>query len=364
MVKLDIQSTECILLLGAGFTKNFGGLLADEMWAEIFNHKEIQAQPKIKTLMLNNFNYEEVYHSVLWKYRDEDGILVHSEFTEDEKDAIKVATKSAYKHIDDILRTYVINHPYPSELNCVTNLIHKIGSQSVIYNEFYHEGLLYHSFTDIKEKSFIFTLNQDLFFERLYSKNYTRLSIPGVDNNSEWFTTYFNKPLDESDCCKLPHKEKLNSEDILSNGNFYLIKLHGSCNWKSHDGSDIMVLGRGKVGQIKQEPLLDHYFKIFDTVLSQGRRKLLIVGYSFSDEHINEIISKAIMDHELKIYILSPGSPNKLRETLYKVSEKSEGKINIWNGISGYFQNPKDILLGTDLGLVKKEHLCNTFFGT
>jgi len=45
MVNLDIQSTEHMLLLGAGFTKNFVGLLAKEMWTEIFNHKEIQAQP-------------------------------------------------------------------------------------------------------------------------------------------------------------------------------------------------------------------------------------------------------------------------------------------------------------------------------
>jgi hypothetical protein len=36
---MNIQSSENILLTGAGFTKNFGGLLASEMWAEIFNHE-------------------------------------------------------------------------------------------------------------------------------------------------------------------------------------------------------------------------------------------------------------------------------------------------------------------------------------
>jgi hypothetical protein len=144
VIKLAIQNTKCIfaecaLLLGAGFTKNFGGLLADEMWAEIFRHEKIKARSKIKTLMMNNFNYEDVYHSV----------HLLSEFTEDEKDAIKVATKSAYEYIDEILRAYVINHSHPRELYSVSNLISKIGAQCLID----HGNL-----KDTWMKSFIFTL--------------------------------------------------------------------------------------------------------------------------------------------------------------------------------------------------------------
>lgn len=67
---MNIQSTEPIfteniLLLGAGFTKNFGGLLANEMWAHIFNHEKVQAQSRIKELMLNDFDYESIYYAVL-----------------------------------------------------------------------------------------------------------------------------------------------------------------------------------------------------------------------------------------------------------------------------------------------------------
>ena len=37
-----------ILMTGAGFTKNFGGFLANEMWAKIFNCHEVQEPvPKI-----------------------------------------------------------------------------------------------------------------------------------------------------------------------------------------------------------------------------------------------------------------------------------------------------------------------------
>ena len=47
--KMDMQCSEDILLLGAGFTKNCGGLLANEMWTEIFNHEKIQDNSRLRT---------------------------------------------------------------------------------------------------------------------------------------------------------------------------------------------------------------------------------------------------------------------------------------------------------------------------
>ncbi|MCO5382417.1 MAG: hypothetical protein NHB15_10310 [Methanosarcina barkeri] len=76
---------ENILLLGAGFTKNFGGLLASEMWAEIFNNENIQTQPRIKKLMQNNFDYESIYYSVLEGIKDGKGLFLPVEFNDDEK---------------------------------------------------------------------------------------------------------------------------------------------------------------------------------------------------------------------------------------------------------------------------------------
>jgi hypothetical protein len=103
MAEMTVQCAENILLLGAGFTKNFGGLLADEMWAEIFHHEKINAQPRIKKLMLDDFDYESVYHAVL----DDDS------FSKDAKIAIKEATKSAYDFIDRILVHHLIAYDSP-----------------------------------------------------------------------------------------------------------------------------------------------------------------------------------------------------------------------------------------------------------
>lgn len=340
--------TENILLLGAGFTKNFGGLLANEMWAHIFNHEKVQAQPRIKELMLNDFDYESIYYSVL-----ED-----PSFSENEKEAIKKATKLAYDNIDKIIIEYAERHSQIRGFYSIDNFIRCFPPHDQEIKD-PNNGKIFYRLPGENNKSFIFTLNQDLFFERFYSNlGYPKLSIPGIKNSSEWFTypTTFNNSLTPSDYCRLPNKDELTNKDILLDGNYFLIKLHGSYNWKSFDGSDIMVIGRGKKEQIQKEPLLKRYFEIFKKVLSQGQRRLLIIGYGFGDDHINRIISDAVKNYLLRIYILSPESPEKLKEKLYEKSkklkeqsyDKFEDPINIWQGISGYFQCI-DILLGDDI---------------
>ena len=303
---MNFKSSKNILLTGAGFTKNFGAYLASEMWSEIFNTPYIQAQPKIKDLMWDDdfdYDYESIYYSIM-----------EGSYTPDEKEAIDEAVKVAYENIDTILRKYSFRTPYPNELRNVFELIWR--------------------FNETSDKSFIFTLNQDLFFERLYDGD--RLFIPGIKNNSHWFTSYFRDELAISDYCQLPNEERLIyiKRDILSDRKFILIKLHGSYNWKSFDGSQKMVIGRGKTEQIQKEPLLNCYFEIFKEVLFKDSRHLLIIGYGFGDDHINGIIAEAVRDYRLKIFVISPSSPDKFKNELIK--EKKFGS-DIYQGISGYF---------------------------
>lgn len=366
---MNIQSSENILLIGAGFTKNFGGLLADEMWIEIFNHEKVQAQPRIKELMLEDFNYESIYYKVL-----ED-----NSFSDDQKNAIIDATKSAYEHIDNILRQELVNNQRPRWLNTINELLLFFGNTN--------------------DNSFIFTLNQDLFIERFYhnppnpSNRYykARLSIPGIDKCPEWFMDRYaphstetiietEEDLDRfyklkpGDYFKLPTEDMLKTRKsgLLEDGSYFLIKLHGSYNWISSNGSNALVIGRGKNEQIQNEPLLKYYFDLFKEVLSHDQRRLLVIGYGFADEHINYELSNAVKKHGLKIYVLSPESPKDLKNKLFKMSDelkkqsydKFEDPINIWNGISGYFQCVEDVLLKDVYdNQVMKEHFYNVFFG-
>jgi hypothetical protein len=55
--------------------------------------------------------------------------------------------------------------------------------------------------------------------------------------------------------------------------------------------------------------LLAWYYKAFEAVLRSGGVRFMVIGYSLSDAHINEAISKAADDHGLRLYILNPSDP-------------------------------------------------------
>lgn len=303
---MTIESNEQILLTGAGFTHNFGAPLAKEMWAEIFTNKFVQNEPEVRELMMKDFDFESTYYTIM-----------EGRFTPQQKKAIIDAVTSAYTNMDSIIRGYHFSSgaAYPVNIYKVQELIDK--------------------FKGTKGKGFFFTLNQDIFVERKYY-NGARPYLPGIQNKQEWFSTNFNRPLESSDYCKLPTEEELEKSDkwlSLTKGSFHYIKLHGSYNWISSRGTRLMVIGKYKIDQINEEPLLLWYFELFKLAISQPNRRLLIIGYGFNDVHINEILSEAVKDFELKIYIISPSSPKEFRDSLF---EKPFGR-GIWKGLSGYF---------------------------
>ena len=61
----NFAAKRAVLLTGAGFTNTVGAPLAKTMWSWIFHKEEIQKSPHLRELLLGNFNFEDVYHSVL-----------------------------------------------------------------------------------------------------------------------------------------------------------------------------------------------------------------------------------------------------------------------------------------------------------
>ena len=94
-----------------------------------------------------------------------------------------------------------------------------------------------------------------------------------------------------------------------------------------------MVIGYNKEAQIAEEPLLQLYFDIFKGVLSNQSIKLLVCGYSFSDNHINNIIVDNIQRNNLSLFILTPQDIISFQKNIV---EKENGQI-LWNSIKGYF---------------------------
>lgn len=185
---MPISAQNRILLTGAGFTHNIGAPLAGEMWALIFNQREIQSTPSVRKLLRENFDFELVYHQV-----------VTGDYTDAEKQAIKNATKVAYEKLDSIVRNYsfvgVGGPPLQINMYKVRALINKFAGSDDL-------------------KGFIFTLNQDLFIERHYTNGLlARPFVPGVaQQQQDWFTGNFNYRLTGEHFRSLPRAAALEDQ--------------------------------------------------------------------------------------------------------------------------------------------------------
>ncbi|MFC1647721.1 SIR2 family protein [Patescibacteria group bacterium] len=291
-----------ILLTGAGFTKNFGGSLATEMWSNIFNCPNLNSSTKVKNLLRNNFDFEEVY----WL------VMTSSEYTNEDKEALQKSIHSAYKGMEQTFINYSINgyRDYGVDFNRVMKFFSLFNGKN-------------------GDTGIHFTLNQDLFCERtkrdvpfaLVGKNFKDYreqieskkidyNIPFPSPSQEWIEEFKSKHLDS-----------------YHNDHAY-IKLHGSFGWISADGSNQMVLGRNKKEDIEKEPILKFYYEIFNNAIKIPGGKLMIIGYGFHDDHINEILREGV-EEGLKLYIISPSNLERTKKIIHNNS--------LWNNVEAYY---------------------------
>jgi hypothetical protein len=102
-----------------------------------------------------------------------------------------------------------------------------------------------------------------------------------------------------------------------------------------------MVIGLTKSELIRDEPLLTWYFDVFKEVLNMPQRKLIVIGYSFRDKHINGVIMEAIRKSRLKVYVVSPQTQEQFQNDLlpiHSVNVKEKPfSAEILDSLEGYY---------------------------
>jgi SIR2-like domain len=157
----------------------------------------------------------------------------------------------------------------------------------------------------------IFTLNQDLLLERHYPVQ--NIGAPPLRKWHGWHMPGL-KPLNTTSQGHdpTPPLARMQMPDDPANfreqpGAQPYYKLHGSTNWIGGGaGQDrLLIMGGNKAVEINQYPLLAWYHKRFDEYLA-GSTRLMVIGYSFSDAHINQAILKAAEKGTLRLFIIDP----------------------------------------------------------
>lgn len=314
-----IEVLPVVLLTGAGFTKNFGGYLANDMLTKIRNEASESLK---KWIDKNPQNFEALYDAALGS--GDPGLV---------KD-MNAAVRSSFKSMDDQIRDRIKRGPYDSD----------IRNPPTVFGQFISQF----AGEQHQSRSFWFTLNQDLFVERAWNSGSRQINIriPGLTNGN-WFGPrtreydIFGEELTE----RLPENQVAEFEfDGRKNPfdgvfNFMYIKLHGSVNWQNHVGGDCLIIGTRKSEQIKNEPILGQYFDAFKKVLCRPGCRLLVIGYGFGDAHINEVICEAIIDSGMTVFVSNRMDYEQLREKLKDVSLPENTKVKLGS------QSPGDVIL-------------------
>lgn len=222
-----------------------------------------------------------------------------------------------------------------------------------LYKQFYRKLL---SRNQTLPRLNIFTTNYDLYSERamdLLGSHYVNGFTGGI---SKFFNpAIFNYALAEK-------MDLSQSKWSVIDNFFYLYKIHGSINWVESDGENKLF----KVKEIqeptyvqleKESTIMIHptplkynaslgspysdLFREFQKKLMQNNNILITVGYSFSDEHINNLIFQAFTIPSFRLIVI--GEPTATKE-IGKLLELNDSRIWIIgeNSSSG---NSKDIPL-------------------
>ena len=161
----------------------------------------------------------------------------------------------------------------------------------------------------------IFSLNQDLLIELKYQEAFplgTRWSgveMPGVQ------AVVDSTIRGIGDKHKRRWKPTTTHFQLASNMQPYF-KLHGSSNWYADDGESLLVMGANKDLFINRYPLLQWYFSTFKWYLSYPNTKLMVIGYGFGDQHINDEIVAAWRNGTLTgIFVVDPQGRSVLNPT-------------------------------------------------
>ncbi len=263
------------LLLGAGFSRNWGGWLADEVFEYLIGYKRIT--PPLRELLMRHKG--------------------------------KGGYEAALAELQEMHSTAV--SPVPQDLDLFQDALSQMFSdldtafESVPFEQSNDRQKLVAAF--LTKFDAIFTLNQDLLLERHYlNENVSLLSegkwsgwtIPGMLQQSAANVEPLTNP-------NLGMWVPDGGFDVATNLQPYY-KLHGSSNWFISAMENVMVIGGNKKSAIDRYPILKFYSEQFHEYLTKNTSRLMIIGYGFGDDHINKLIMDAVGASELTIFIVDP----------------------------------------------------------
>jgi hypothetical protein len=277
-----------LLLLGAGFSRNWGGWLASEAFEYLLGCPEICASEDLRRL--------------LWRHQATGGF------------------ENALAELQGANRNDPANNG--PRLQALQNAVERMfadmnrgffGLAEFEFQQLHGDRQLRPFLTRFDA---IFTLNQDVLLEHHYMNPPDNIMLL---SGRRWDGPQL-PGLRPGPAAGEPPAQSWAQRTWAPTGDHQVLprlqpffKLHGSSNWRTAGGDPMLIMGGEKAREIGLHPILTWYAQKFDEYLAQPNSRLMVIGYGFRDAHINEAIIRAVERHGLQLFVISPQGSEQAR---------------------------------------------------
>lgn len=267
-----------LVLLGAGFSRNWGGWVASEAFEYLLGCPEIIADQQLRQLLWTH-QLSGGFESALAELQSPGTSYARHPWSESQLIALQGAIGRMFTDMNQAF------------LNLKDMEFQRGDSQRLIR-------------TFLTKFDAIFSLNQDILLENFYlvdnvARSAVRPYVPGM----RWIP--HSEPMQSASLSRATWTPRPASEFQLQSNCQPFFKLHGSSEWFDDDGHRVLIMGGAKHQEIAGSSILNWYAQQFEAFLLESNSRLMVIGYGFGDQHINEAIEKAVT-RGLKLFVIDP----------------------------------------------------------
>jgi hypothetical protein len=271
-----------ILLTGAGFSYNWGGYLASEAFEFLLS--VTQGDDDLRNLLWNEHRRGLGFEDILSKLQRE----YAADWSADRESNLRNLTAAVQRMFGSMALSFAQTQfePTPREAKFgVTKFLAKFDAIFTLNQD------------TLLELQYLPVVGEKDFSQSLQSPGYIGAYRPGIVRAFDTLT--FGDLANRIELYKPDENPTLNARMQP----YY--KLHGSIDLMQGDRDLMLIIGGNKAANIDEQPLLKQYHRAFDARLHQLGARLMIIGYSFGDVHINKMIMSGV-EAGLKIFIVDP----------------------------------------------------------
>ncbi len=268
-----------IALLGAGFSHNWGGWLAPEIMGGVLGH--LANHPQVSAQVQEWPSFEDALSDAQERFKEDAADRPYL-------DVVQGAVAGTFA---DMNRAFAARPGL------------EFGNMRA------------HSITDfLNHFDAIFTLNQDLLLELHYNnelsdpRRWAGHYYPGLQVPAGWRNAVGPFLGDRLAMQWSPAGEREVQARLQP-----IYKLHGSANWRDGQGGTLMVLGGAKAHAIEEQAILRWYLEEFERYLLQPDTRIMVVGYGFRDQHIDDLLLRCWRRSQFRWFLVNPVGRQVLR---------------------------------------------------